>query len=284
MVISFFDFILESEHRDYLSWKRKNVTIRGIKDRYSDDNNGMAKYGSGLYTAFLGNKQLAKQYGHIYFVVNAIPKSPKVVYNTNEAEWLLQNIITNYCKEHGVPRSNIYFNDNTSIPAEMLKLGYDGLIIKGREIVNYNPPANVLYFENEHQLYTYYENSNKLNINENLTTDVYIYHGTGKGQALSIQRDGYMKPNNTGESQPSVSFTEKLDYAKYYAKSKGGNNAVILRTLLDSNFILSSRIYKNNGYEYITYDKIPSSKLEILTSNGDWKSLDSWNIIFNEPL
>lgn len=40
----------------------------------------------------------------------------------------------------------------------MLDLGYDGLVIKGREMVNYKP-KDVLYFENEDQLKKYYENN-----------------------------------------------------------------------------------------------------------------------------
>ena len=64
----------EKEPSSYKTWKRKNVTLRGIKNIDSTDNNGMAKYGQGLYTAFLGNRSMAKEYGDVYFVVNAIPK------------------------------------------------------------------------------------------------------------------------------------------------------------------------------------------------------------------
>jgi hypothetical protein len=46
----------------------------------------------------------------------------------------------------------------------MIKLGYDGLIIKGREMVNYNPDNNkIKYFETENQLYMYYEDFIKNN-------------------------------------------------------------------------------------------------------------------------
>jgi hypothetical protein len=38
---------------------------------------------------------------------------------------------------------------------EMLNLGYDGLIIKGREMVNYNP-INIKYFKTENQLLNYF--------------------------------------------------------------------------------------------------------------------------------
>ena len=51
-----------------------------------------------------------------------------------------------------------YFEDNTSIEKEMLDLGYDGLVIKGREMVNYKP-KDILYFENEDQLKMYYEDN-----------------------------------------------------------------------------------------------------------------------------
>lgn len=121
-------------------------------------------------------------------------------------------------------------------------------------------------------------------LNENINNDVYIYHGTGKGQALNIQRDGYMKPNKTGEEQPSISFTNDLDYAKYYAKSKGGTGKMcILRTKLTDDYKLSPRIANNKGYEYITFKNIPSSDLEVMTVGG-WQPLDAWNVIFDEPL
>ena len=38
----------------------------------------------------------------------------------------------------------------------MIKLGYDGVIVKAREMVNYNPPDNVLFFQNEKQLQMYF--------------------------------------------------------------------------------------------------------------------------------
>lgn len=114
-------------------------------------------------------------------------------------------------------------------------------------------------------------------------SDSYIYHGTGKGQAQNIQRTGYMKPNNTGEISPSVSFTNDLRYAEYYAKAKGGNRMCILRTKLNDKFILSPRIAKNKGDEYVTFEPVPVSELEVMTPIG-WKPLSDWNVIFDEPL
>ena len=122
----------------------------------------------------------------------------------------------------------------------------------------------------------------KENIMEN---NVYIYHGTGKGQALRIQKDGIMKLNKTGEINPSISFTDNLDYAKYYAKSKGGiSKMCILRTKLDNTFQLSPRIKNNKGDEYVTFKNIPASNLEIMDGKNNWHPLNEWNVVFDEPL
>jgi hypothetical protein len=145
---------------EYLKWKRQNVTIRGIRE-LGKENDGMASFGQGLYTAALGNRELARKYGNVYFVVGAIPKHPKVVNTWNDAEIFTQKVVINYGKERGI---NDYFDakrdfdSNTNIKDEMLRLGYDGLVIKGREMVNYTPNEDqIRYFENENQLIQYYE-------------------------------------------------------------------------------------------------------------------------------
>ena len=147
-------------HAEYLRWKRKNVTIRGVQE-LGKENNGMAFFGQGLYTAALGNRELARKYGKVYFVVGAIPKHPKIVQNWNMAEVFMQQVVMNYGKENGI---NDYFDakrdfdSKTNVRDEMLRLGYDGLIISGREMVNYTPDNdNIRYFENENQLMQYYE-------------------------------------------------------------------------------------------------------------------------------
>ena len=140
---------------DYLKWKRKNVTLRGIK-QLGKPNEVYGSFGNGLYTVPLSNKAMAKQYGEVYFVVNAIPKSPKIVDSLNIAEILRQNIVNNFCQKNGVDYSLNFFDNNTSMDKEMLKMGYDGLIIKGREMVNY-APNNVKYFKTENDLKNYYK-------------------------------------------------------------------------------------------------------------------------------
>ena len=70
--------------------------------------------------------------------------------------------IQDFCKEHDLKVSKKSFYENTTIEDEMQKLGFDGIIIKGREMVNYKP-ENVLYFSNENQLINYYEHAKNFN-------------------------------------------------------------------------------------------------------------------------
>ena len=149
---------LNEGRSDYLKWKRNNVTIRGIKE-VGEENNAGAMLGRGLYTAFLSNKSMARQYGNMHFVVNAIPKKPKVFNTLNDWEiWFYNTLVYQYSKEKGKTYPDKRdFNENTTIEDELTKMGYDGIIIKGREMVNFTPPENVLYFKDERQLEMYYE-------------------------------------------------------------------------------------------------------------------------------
>ena len=58
--------ILEAEynHREYLKWKRKNVSFRGMGE-VGVENGGSAALGAGLYTAALSNKRMAREYGTV---------------------------------------------------------------------------------------------------------------------------------------------------------------------------------------------------------------------------
>lgn len=152
--VKLLNFVNES-NSGYNTWKRNNVTLRGIKEM-GKENNVYGSFGKGLYTVPLSNKAMAKQYGEIYYLVNAKPKNPKVVQYLNDAEILKQRLIANFCEENNVNYSLKYFEEHTSMDKEMLKIGYDGLVIKGREMVNYKP-ENVLYFKTENQLKNYYE-------------------------------------------------------------------------------------------------------------------------------
>lgn len=147
---------LNESHADYLKWKRNNVTLRGMKDRYAPDNGNVGRFGPGLYTAALSNMKMAREYGEVRYLLNARPKKPKIVKNTNQAEMFIQNIINRYCQDNGHQYNPTFFYENTTIQQEVMKLGYDGIIISGREMVNYDPPSNIKYFDTERQLYMYY--------------------------------------------------------------------------------------------------------------------------------
>lgn len=158
-------FIINEEINDfnraeYLKWKRKNVTLRGMQE-LGKDNDGLASFGQGLYTAALSNRAMARGFGKVYFVVGAVPKHPKIVENRNMAEIFMQDVVMNYGRRNGINNyfdAKEQFDKKTTVKDEMLKLGYDGLVIKGREMVNYAPDNdNIKYFENEDQLIDYYE-------------------------------------------------------------------------------------------------------------------------------
>lgn len=135
----------------YKKWKRKNVTLRGMS-KIGQENGAGAMLGDGLYTAALGNKALAKQYGTVNFVLNGRPKKPIVFNDLNKFEIWLQILMYNSLGY----KDKREFSANTNIKDEVKKLGYDGIEIKGREMVNYSPD-NVMYFQNENQLIDYYE-------------------------------------------------------------------------------------------------------------------------------
>lgn len=145
----------------YLKWKKNNITIRGVKNK-GEENNAGAMLGRGLYTAFLSNKSLAREYGKVHFVLGAIPKKPKVFNTLNEWEiWFYNTLVYGFSKANG----NEYpdkrdFSAKTTIEDEVMKLGYDGIVIKGREMVNFTPNMDdIKYFEDEYDLKRYYANN-----------------------------------------------------------------------------------------------------------------------------
>ncbi len=93
-------FFEDFDRKAFLKWKKQNVTYRGMKS-IGKDNEVWGSWGKGLYTVPLSNKAMAKQYGKVYFVVNGIPRKPKIVDTLNEAELLRQSIIYKFCKNRG---------------------------------------------------------------------------------------------------------------------------------------------------------------------------------------
>ncbi len=143
---------LFEQYQDYKTWKRKNVTYRGISSESTLDapNGGSAILGEGLYTTPASNKQMAKGYGKLYFCVNARPKKPIIFGDLNRWEIWYQNTLL---KPYNYDIRE--FRKHSTIKDEVMKLGYDGVEIKGREMVNYTP-ENVMYFSNEKELMNYF--------------------------------------------------------------------------------------------------------------------------------
>ncbi len=155
--------VYDADRKAYLAWKRKNVSLRGVNEEGQLDgrdnkqgNGGGARFGSGLYTAALSNKMMAKAYGTVYYVVNAVPKNPIVFNNANDAEiWIGNKLMPMYLGHGKFPDSRKFY-EMTTLEDAIMKLGYDGLMIKGREMVNYDPPADVRYFKDESQVESYW--------------------------------------------------------------------------------------------------------------------------------
>jgi len=106
---------------------------------------------------------MAKTYGTLYFVVGGKPKHPKVFNTLNEWEiWYQNMLIFPFSKKQGKEYPDRRdFEANTTIEDEVQKLGFDGIEIRGREMVAFKP-ENVLYFKNERELEMYFENERYL--------------------------------------------------------------------------------------------------------------------------
>ena len=146
------------EHKEYLKWKKQNVSFRGMKETgKSNDFPLDPLLGDGLYTAALSNKAMARIYGDVFYTVNAIPKHPLKIRTLNDWQiWSQQNLIKPFCIANNCAFDKREFYKRTDIRTEMLKLGYDGVIIPGREIVNYTPPEDIKYFKIEDEVIKYY--------------------------------------------------------------------------------------------------------------------------------
>lgn len=139
---------------DFKRWKKDNIVYRGADEVLGDEGDGGGMLGRGLYTTPSSNKQMSKQYGQVRLVADARPKNPKVFRDLNEWQIWAQNNL--YPKDHKGRPDKREFNRTSTIEQAMLDLGYDGIEIKGREIVNFKP-ENEMYFENEAQARQYYE-------------------------------------------------------------------------------------------------------------------------------
>lgn len=226
---------------DYLKWKRKNVSYRGIKS-LGVDNGVYGSFGKGLYTAALSNKALAKKYGELYFVINGRPKNPKVVHGYNAAEIFVQGLIEKYNREHDIERYSDFYAHST-IEDEALKLGYDGLEISGAEYVNYKPDMDkVRYFKTEDELKQYYEDHIQ-NINENSQSNLIplifthtIYRMPTDDELLELD-------------QYNLTAEEIINGLKYTIIGKGIASVANVKMIIDATSALHKMFPDNGEYE-----------------------------------
>lgn len=265
------EYLIESSD-NYKTWKRKNVTLRGIKE-LGKTNDVYGSFGKGLYTVPLSNKVMAKQYGDVYFVINSIPKNPKVVDSLNNAEIVRQNIINDFCKKHGKDYDPSFFESQTTMDVEMLNAGYDGIVIKGREIVNYKP-INVKYFKTEDELQKYYSTINeRLNesiLDKSLGNKNLLYHSTSFNNLLEILNDNVLYGTDTYDYGIATSRNKNyLFYINDYGEIKSGEGEcqlILDRDKIKNNYRIEPfdwEEYKrrNDKNYHQSEDKILTSKI-----------------------
>lgn len=146
----------------YSTWKRRNITYRGmINEPYENpENGGGAMLGRGLYTT--KDKSMARKYGTLWYVLGGIPSKPLKVDTLNAWEvWTYRNLYEPVADENDQVGIKNFNKLGLTFEGEIMKLGYDGIIIKGREMVHFNP-SDVRYFRNERdaQEYFYYNVGN----------------------------------------------------------------------------------------------------------------------------
>lgn len=148
--------LFEANDPAYLKWKRANVMYRGVSsgDTSKANTDFSGVMGAGLYLAHLSNKEMARKYGKVYFVVGGRPKNPVKVKNMNDWDMWAQN---NLYLKHDEWDGKREFSKVTTIEKEVQNMGYDGVEIIGRELVNYKP-GELKYFETEDDLKRYYFN------------------------------------------------------------------------------------------------------------------------------
>lgn len=224
-------------------WKKANVTLRGEKE-FGEENGAGAMLGQGLYTAPLSNKALAKQYGDVRYVVNGKPKRPLIFRDLNEWEIWEQTLIY---KILGYKR-RIDFNENTNLETEIKKLGYDGVVIKGREMVNYNP-ENVMFYRGDNQLIDYYEHviENRDDLNE-------MRKFVRKILSENFIREDYPTSFNMEVFKSLKTFKERIKYCESNLKKIGSGSSRIVYQIDDEKVLKLAKNSKGIAQNEVEID------------------------------
>jgi len=108
----------------------------------------------------------------------------------------------------------------------------------------------------------------------------YVYHGTSRGALSRIINEGLKVGVN--REGAGINFTNNETYAKSYADRKGGSNPVMLRSVKKESYkIDNSVVNKKNNQDYITFENVPLSDLEIKVGK-DWTALSNYDFYENK--
>lgn len=114
---------------------------------------------------------------------------------------------------------------------------------------------------------------------ENHSED-YVYHGTSKGVAYTIQKSGSMKPGQaSGSPKAPLFFSNQEQYASTYASRKDSSGGILFRIKKTPDMKIANNISNEKGYiEYYTFREIPVLEIEVKTKN-DWIALSEFNLL-----
>lgn len=161
-------------------------------------------------------------------------------------------------------------------------LGYDGAILP-------DPDGTFTGFVFEPNQLKSVKNKGEWNLNDknifkeendNVKINKYVYHGTSRGAAYRMQREGSMRPGQaSGSPNAPLSFSNTEQYASTYASRKDSSGGVLLRVNKTPDMKVATNVSNENGYvEYYTLNEIPSQQIEIKSGNK-WIPISEFSFI-----
>lgn len=125
-----------------------------------------------------------------------------------------------------------------------------------------------------------YDEFHRCIFNQIKSKEKYVYHGTSKGAANRIKREGVMRPGQaSGSINAPLFFSNIEQYASTYASRKDSGGGALFRVKKTPEMKVNKEISKTGGYlEYYTFREIPVNEIEIKTKDG-WRAIDEFSFI-----
>lgn len=285
-----------------------NHKIEKFTDDFVGGQRAVDSDGPGIYFSSEWND--ARQFGSIIYTVNLKPR--KIVYDKpgkfpqKDLVWLIknsgdwkskaQNWDENY--QVGLAKSiaaiyeynetpfgqllqvyKEYYKDSIQFVRNASHLKYDAIFIEkewgATHVVVMNPAIIELVKVEDDRTE---EEKNKIEEIKNSTE--YVYHGTSKGAAYRIQREGKMKAGQaSGAPNAPLFFSNQEQYASTYASRKDSSGGVLLRIKVTPDMKVATNISNEKGYvEYYTFREIPIQEIEIKAKNN-WIPISEFSFI-----